>query len=79
MRGDDPSALPTTDDGAVDDDALGDDLIGEIEPFAAGATCTGTFELEPGAYVLLCNIVEEDGDHEAHVAEGMTTTLTVSG
>lgn len=79
VRGDDPSALPTTDDGAVDDDALGDDLIGEIEPFAPGATCSGTFDLEPGTYVLLCNIVEEGGDHEAHVAEGMSTILTVSG
>ena len=79
VRADDPSALPTTDDGAVDDEALGDDLIGEIEPFAPGATCAGTFELEAGTYVLLCNIVEEGGDHEAHVAEGMSTTLTVSG
>jgi plastocyanin len=79
VRADDPSTLPTTDDGAVDDEALGDDLVGEIEPFAAGATCSGTFDLEPGTYVLLCNIVEEGGDHEAHVAEGMTTTLTVNG
>src|SRR5690606_2947474 len=78
VRGDDPTTLPTTDDGAVDDDAIGDDLVGEIEPFAAGETCAGTFDLSPGTYLLVCNIVEED-EHEAHFEEGMVTTLTVTG
>jgi hypothetical protein len=80
VRGDDPSALPTGDDGAADDEALGDALVGEIEPFASGATCAGTFDLSPGTYVLLCNVVEEDGgEHAAHFEEGMFTTLTVTG
>lgn len=78
VRGDDPATLPTTEDGAVDDEAVGDDLVGEIEPFASGETCAGTFDLSPGTYLLVCNIVEED-EHEAHFAEGMVTTLTVTG
>ena len=76
IRADDPEALPTADDGSVDDAALGDDLIGEIEPFATGTECQGTFELGAGTYSLICNIVEEDG--ESHYAEGMYTTLTVT-
>ena len=72
--------LPTDADGAVDEDQLPDGaVIGEIEGFAGDRTCTGTFELEPGDYVLLCNIVEdeEDGETEAHYAEGMITAFTV--
>jgi hypothetical protein len=78
VRGDDPAALPKAADGSVDD---GDLLVGEIEPFAGGTSCEATFQLDPGGYVLLCNIVEEedDGTTEAHFAEGMFTTLTVTG
>ena len=32
----DPSSLPTTHDGGIDDEAIGDDLVGEIAPFASG-------------------------------------------
>lgn len=77
IRADDPAALPTAEDGSVDDEALGDDLIGEIEPFATGTECQGIFELEAGTYSLICNIVEDDG--ESHYSEGMYTTLTVTG
>jgi hypothetical protein len=52
--------LPLDDDGALEEDRLlGGALVGEIEPFPAGETCDGTFELSPGEYTLLCNIVEE--------------------
>lgn len=66
-------------DGAPDEAALGDDLIGEIEAFAAGQTCEGTFELAAGDYVLFCALVEEeeDGTVESHYEEGMVTTFTV--
>jgi hypothetical protein len=76
-----PEDLPVDDDGAMDESALPEeDLIGEIEGFeGGGTTCAGAFDLEPGSYVLLCNIVEEeDGEVEAHFALGMYTTLTVT-
>jgi hypothetical protein len=70
--------LPLADDGTVDLDALGDDFIGEVEPFPAGETCQGVFELEPGDYVLFCNILEEhDGELENHFELGMHTELRV--
>lgn len=67
-------------DGAPDEAALGDALVGEIEAFAAGQTCEGTYELEAGEYVLFCALVEEeeDGTIESHYEEGMVTTFTVS-
>jgi hypothetical protein len=66
-------------DGAPDEAALGDALIGEIEAFAAGQTCEGTFELSAGDYVLFCALVEteEDGTVESHFEEGMVATFTV--
>jgi hypothetical protein len=66
-------------DGAPDEAALGDALVGEIEAFAAGQTCEGTFELTAGDYVLFCALVEEEGGTVvSHYEEGMVTTFTVS-
>jgi hypothetical protein len=79
VRADDPDSLPVA-DGQVQEDQLPEGaLIGEIESFAAGDTCAGTFELPPGDYVFFCNIVEEesDGTLESHYEEGMRTTVTV--
>jgi hypothetical protein len=73
--------LPLDDIGALDEAALPEGaLIGEIEPFPSGDTCTGVFELAAGPYVLVCNIVEteEDGTVESHLALGMVTELTVT-
>jgi hypothetical protein len=50
-------------------------LIGEIEPFAAGSTCVGAYELAAGSYTLLCEIVDEDG--MSHAEHGMKAQLTV--
>lgn len=80
IRTEDVTQLPLTADGAVDDAAIGEALIGEIEPFASGTECDGTFELTAGKYAVICNIVEEaaTGEKEAHFKEGMYTTLTVT-
>ncbi len=81
VKGDDPQALPTGEDGAVDESQLEDGaLIGEIEAFPSGETCSAAFDLEPGEYVLFCNIVEteDDGSTESHYAQGMTTSFTVT-
>lgn len=50
-------------------------LVGEIEAFAPGTECQGSFELDAGTYTLLCAIVEESG--ESHFSEGMVTELEV--
>jgi hypothetical protein len=73
-----PGSLPTTEDGAADEEGAGVELIGEIEEFEVDATEEATFDLEPGAYVLLCNIVEEEeGATESHYKNGMRTAFTV--
>lgn len=78
-----PDALPTNDDGTVNEDAPGLEVIDEIEEFAAGGTESLTADLEPGKYVLICNIgpstAEEAGnmEHDAHYAEGMHAAFTV--
>jgi hypothetical protein len=81
LSGVEADALPLDDDGALDEAKLPDGaLIGEIEPFPAGESCDGVFELPPAEYVLVCNIteVEEDGTVESHLKKGMITTFTVA-
>jgi hypothetical protein len=79
VRADDPDDLPVS-DGQVQEDQLPEGaFIGEIERFAPGDTCTGTFELPPGNYVFFCNLLEEeaDGTIESHYEEGMRVSVTV--
>lgn len=72
-------SLPTKEDGSFDEDAEGVEVIGEIEEFAVGTTETATFDLEPGNYVFLCNLVEiEDGEVEAHYQQGMWIGVEVT-
>jgi uncharacterized cupredoxin-like copper-binding protein len=68
----DPSKLPTTSDGGVDEaklESLGEDA-GEIADVAPGDTKQGTFKLTPGKYVMFCNV-------PGHYAQGMYGTITV--
>ena len=68
----DPSKLPTTSDGGVDEsklESLGE-VTGEIDDVAPGDTKQGTFKLTPGQYVMFCNI-------PGHYAQGMYGTITV--
>ncbi len=76
-----PADLPLDPDGALDEAALPEGaLIGEVEAFPGGETCDGTFELDPGSYTLVCNLVDEAvHGHEAHLAEGMVTEFVVAG
>ena len=74
------SELPTREDGAFDEAAEGVLVIGEIEEFPVGETRSMTFDLEPGHYVFLCNLVEEeDGEIEAHYKMGMWVDVEVTG
>jgi hypothetical protein len=71
--------LPVNDDGSVDEDAGGVDVQQEIEEIESGDDTSRDYTLSPGAYVLLCNIVEEiDGTQTSHYAEGMHTEFTVT-
>jgi hypothetical protein len=74
-----PDALPTNDDGSVDEEGEGIEEAGHIEEFEAMSSESGTFELEAGAYVLICNVIDEaaDGTTTSHYAEGMTVAFTV--
>lgn len=76
----DPADLPVDDQGGADESQLPRGaVIGEIEGFAAGATCSGAFDLGAGDYVLLCNIIEEEsGTIEPHYGMGMYTTFAVT-
>ena len=63
------NALPVT-SGKVDEHAPGLEEIGEVEEFAGGQTEEGTFQLEAGRYLFICNIA-------GHYEQGMYTEVTV--
>ena len=72
----DPGDLPVDETGAVDESGEGMEVIDEIEDIPVGETQEVTVELEPGSYVLVCNIYSADED-EAHYAEGMRIAFDV--
>jgi hypothetical protein len=73
-------ALPTAEDGSVDEAGEGIEVLGEIEEFAPETEGTLMLDLEAGAYVLICNVVEEeDGAIESHYDLGMHTAFEVTG
>lgn len=71
--------LPTDEHGALVEDELPEGaVVGEVEGVPAGEACDATFDLEPGTYAFVCNIVHEhDGEIEAHLAEGMAAQVTI--
>ena len=71
--------LPTKDDGSFDDDASGVDVKHDIDDLEAGDETSRSYSLDPGSYVLLCNIVEDiEGTETSHYAEGMWIEFTVT-
>ena len=73
----DAAALST---GKADEEGDGITSIGETGDVAVGETKEVSFDLAPGKYVLICNIVqtEPDGSIEAHYKVGMRTAFTVT-
>lgn len=63
-------ALPTTDEDIVDEEAEGLELVVESDDIRAGESAEISATLEPGSYVLICNI-------ETHYDAGMQTAFTV--
>ncbi len=71
--------LPTLDDGSVDEGADGIEVVGALLDIGDGRSASGTFEMEAGSYVLLCNIVTEtDTGTENHYKLGMVAGFTVT-
>jgi hypothetical protein len=71
----DPGALPQNDAGGADQVQFRDDEVGRIFDFVANTSCTARFDLEPGTYALICNLV--DDGFNPHYSQGMFTRLTV--
>lgn len=71
-----PGDLPTDATGAVDEAGEGIEVVDEIEDIAVGDSAEVTVTLEPGNYVLICNIYTES-EQEAHYAMGMRAAFTV--
>lgn len=76
IKGSDPAAFEKMADGSVDEEKLAEaDKRGEVEGVLAASDKSATLALEPGDYVIFCNLVEADGT--SHFAKGMVSTLTV--
>lgn len=65
-----PDKLPTK-NGEVNEDAKQLDHIDEVEDIASGATAELPVELDPGSYVVICNL-------PGHYQQGMYAGLTVT-
>jgi uncharacterized cupredoxin-like copper-binding protein len=63
--------LPTTDEGTVDEKAAGLEDVDEVEDIASGASQTLTANLDPGNYVVICNL-------PGHYQQGMRASLRVA-
>jgi hypothetical protein len=66
----DPGTLPQNEAGGADQVQFGDDEVGRIFDFVAGTTCTAAFDLGPGTYALICNLV--DDGFNPHYSQGMS-------
>jgi uncharacterized cupredoxin-like copper-binding protein len=64
-------ALPTDENGDVDEEGEGMEPVDEIEDITAGTTKSLTVSLDPGNYVLICNL-------PSHYRQGMYQAITVS-
>lgn len=72
-----PESLPTEEDGSADIGGGGVAFVGQIQQMGVGQTLPGSYELEAGNYVLICNLVEEGGGL-SHYQQGMRTAFSVS-
>ena len=64
-------ALPTDDEGLVDEAGEGVELVDEIEDVEGGSTQSLTVNLDAGNYVFICNL-------PGHYAQGMHASFSVS-
>ncbi len=72
--------LPVNKDGGIDEDNMTFGvMIGEVEGLAPGKKTKESFNLKPGRYAVICNLIEEEpnGEIEAHYSMGMHAVLNV--
>jgi hypothetical protein len=71
--------LPRNEDGELDEEGEGLESMGEIEGIMPGQVETKVFDLQPGRYLLICNVtdVDSEGHTESHFAEGMVGVIHV--
>ena len=70
--------LPTNEDGSFDEDGEGVEVVGELEEIEPGTSGTLTVDLEPGHYVFLCNVVQDEGGEPfSHYQQGMRVDVEV--
>ena len=75
-----PDALPTDDRGEVDAEGEGIAFIDELAEIEPTGSDEVTLDLEPGKYVLFCNLPPEEtlhGGHPSHYKQGMSAAFTV--
>jgi uncharacterized cupredoxin-like copper-binding protein len=72
--------LPTNEDGSFDEDGEGVEVVGELEEIEPGTSGILTVDLEPGHYVFLCNVVQDEGGEPfSHYQQGMRVDVEVDG
>jgi uncharacterized cupredoxin-like copper-binding protein len=64
-----PDALPTDDEGNVDEEGEGVELVDEVEDISGGSSQSLTVNLDAGSYVLICNL-------PGHYSQGMHAGFT---
>lgn len=72
--------IPLEENGAVDVEALEekDRLLGELEGIPSGQSCDLELDLEPGTYVMFCDIRERSGKGVVnHFLQGMRARFKV--
>ena len=77
----DVGGLPTRDDGSLDEDKIDAALkMGEVGEIEIGKSGSKSFDLKPGTYTVMCNLVDKnaDGTVVSHYAKGMTATFLVA-
>jgi len=70
-------SLPTDSTGKVNEEGAGLEPVDEIEDLAVGDTQDLEVTLQPGSYVVICNIYD-DATHQAHYQMGMRNSFTVT-
>jgi hypothetical protein len=75
----DATALPTNDDGSVNEGGPGIALVEKIGAMKANSGDSVTGNLTPGNYVLVCNIVQTtNGQTVSHYNKGMAVKFTIT-
>ena len=75
-----PEALPTVEDGSVDEVGEAIEMLDATQRLAREGEEELTIDLASGAYVLVCNVVQErpDGELVSHYNQGMRAAFEVT-